>query len=191
MSIGFKHKAVGSLHSLSRYTWEAQLRVAGQKQPLDSLGWKLLVELQKNARLSYAELGRRVGLSTPAVAERVRRMEDEGIIRAYRADVNPMMVGLPITAFIRLSVVGDVLVKLTARVRSMAEIIECHRGTGEDSFILKVNVVTVEHLKDVIDRLTPYGTTSTSLVLSSIIDRNLLSPGNLSWSVPRKSGSLK
>jgi Lrp/AsnC family leucine-responsive transcriptional regulator len=147
--------------------------------------------LQKNGRLSFAELGRRVGLSTPAVAQRVRRMEDEGIIRAYRADVSPLSVGLPITAFIRMSVVGNVLVKLTARVQSMPEIIECHRGTGEDSFILKVNVVSVEHLKDVIDRLTPYGTTSTSLVLTSIIDRNLLGPANLNWPAPRKPGVSK
>ena len=154
---------------------------AAKEKLLDALGWKLLTELQKDARVSFAELGRRVGLSTPAVAQRVRRMEDEGIIRAYRADISPLSVGLPITAFIRISVVGNVLLKLTARVRSMAEIVECHRGTGEDSFILKVNVVSVEHLKDVIDRLTPYGTTSTSLVLGTIADRNLLGPANLNW----------
>jgi Lrp/AsnC family leucine-responsive transcriptional regulator len=154
---------------------------------LDSLGWKLLTELQKDGRISFAELGRRVGLSTPAVAQRVRRMEDEGIIRAYRADISPLSVGLPITAFIRMSVVGNVLVKLTQRVRSMPEIVECHRGTGEDSFILKVNVVSVEHLQDVIDRLTPFGTTSTSLVLASIVERNLLGPENLNWPPPQKT----
>jgi Lrp/AsnC family leucine-responsive transcriptional regulator len=154
---------------------------------LDSLGWKLLTELQKDGRISFAELGRRVGLSTPAVAQRVRRMEDEGIIRAYRADISPLSVGLPITAFIRMSVVGNVLVKLTQRVRSMPEIVECHRGTGEDSFILKVNVVSVEHLQDVIDRLTPFGTTSTSLVLASIVERNLLGPENLNWPPQQKT----
>ena len=153
---------------------------------LDPLGWKLLVELQTDARISFAELGRRVGLSTPAVAERVRRMEDEGIIRAYRAEIDPSSVGLPITAFIRMSIVGNVLEKLTERVHAMPEIVECHRGTGEDSFILKVNVVSVEQLKDVIDRLTPFGTTSTSLVLSSLIERNLLSPLNLQWADSRK-----
>ncbi len=156
---------------------------------LDPLGWKLLVELQTDARISFAELGRRVGLSTPAVAERVRRMEDEGIIRAYRAEIDPSSVGLPITAFIRMSIVGNVLAKLTERVHAMPEIVECHRGTGEDSFILKVNVVSVEQLKDVIDRLTPFGTTSTSLVLSSLIERNLLSPLNLQWADSRKPGS--
>ncbi len=163
----------------------------GNEKLLDQLGWKLLTELQKDGRISFAELGRRVGLSTPAVAQRVRRMEDKGIIRAYRADISPLSVGLPITAFIRMSVVGNVLAKLTARVRSMPEIVECHRGTGEDSFILKVNVVSVEHLKDVIDRLTPYGTTSTSLVLTSIIEKNLLGPENLNWPPARKAGSLQ
>jgi Lrp/AsnC family leucine-responsive transcriptional regulator len=156
---------------------------------LDPLGWKLLVELQTDARISFAELGRRVGLSTPAVAERVRRMEDEGIIRAYRAEIDPSSVGLPITAFIRMSIVGNVLAKLTERVHAMPEIVECHRGTGEDSFILKVNVVSVEQLKDVIDRLTPFGTTSTSLVLSSLIERNLLSPQNLEWAGSCKPGA--
>ncbi len=140
----------------------------GQDRLLDEIGWKILMELQENARLSFAELGRRVGLSTPAVAQRVRRLEDEGIIKAYRAEVDPVKVGLPILAFIRMNIVGNVLVKLTAQVQEMPEIVECHRSTGEDSFILKVHVVTVEQLRDVIDKLTPYGTTSTSLVLSSI-----------------------
>jgi len=156
---------------------------------LDSLGWKILTELQKDARVSFAELGRRVGLSTPAVAQRVARLEDAGIIRAYRAEISPAHVGLPITAFVRMSIVGDVLAKLTARVRSMPEVVECHRSTGEDSFILKVNVVSVEHLKDVIDHLTPYGTTSTSLVLTSIVEKNLLGPENLNWPAPQKPAS--
>jgi Lrp/AsnC family leucine-responsive transcriptional regulator len=164
------------------------LSKSDREKLLDPLGWKLLTELQADARISFAELGRRVGLSTPAVAERVRRMEDEGIIRAYRAEIDPSSVGLPITAFIRMSIVGNVLAKLTERVHAMPEIVECHRGTGEDSFILKVNVVSVEQLKDVIDRLTPFGTTSTSLVLSSLIERNLLSPQNLEWAGSRKQG---
>jgi len=164
------------------------LTETAKEKLLDPLGWKLLTELQKDGRIPFAELGRRVGLSTPAVAQRVRRMEDEGIIRAYRAEISPLAVGLPISAFIRMSVVGNVLVKLTQRFRSMPEIVECHRGTGEDSFILKVNVVSVEHLQDVIDRLTPFGTTSTSLVLASIIERNQLGPENLIWP-PQKTGT--
>lgn len=146
---------------------------------IDSLGWKLLVAIQENARLSFAQLGRLAGLSTPAVAQRIRRMEDQGIIRGYRAELDPARVGLPVTAFIRMSITGDVLAKLTLQVRRMPEVVECHRTTGEDSFILKVHVASVEHLKDVIDRLTPYGMPSTSIVLSSIVNSNVISPENL------------
>jgi len=134
---------------------------------LDQIGWNLLHELQLNGRLSYAELGRRVGLTTPAVVERVKRMEEAGIINGYHADINPLSVGMPITAFIRMSVVGDVFTRVTTAIKSMPEIVECHRGTGADSFIMKVHVRSVEHLESLIDRLTPYGTTSTSIVLSS------------------------
>ena len=162
---------------------------SAKEKHLDPLGWKMLIELQKDARISFAELGRRVGLSTPAVALRVRRMEDEGIILAYRAEISPSHVGLPITAFIRMSIVGDVLPRLTAQLRSMTEIVECYRGTGVDSFIMKVNVISVEHLNHVIDCLTPFGTTSTSLILGSVVEKNLLGPENLKWPVKSKADS--
>src|SRR6266852_2107170 len=107
---------------------------------LDQIGWKLLNELQINGRLSYAELGRRVGLTTPAVVERVKRMEEAGIIVGYPADIDPMRVGMPITAFIRMSVVGDVFSRITSAVKNFPEVVECHRGTGAGSFIMKVHV---------------------------------------------------
>src|SRR5207302_11287306 len=138
---------------------------------LDQIGWKLLQELQINGRLSYAELGRRVGLTSPAVVERVKRMEEAGIIVGYHADIDPMKVGMPITAYIRLSVVGDVYTRITAVVKNSPEVVECHRGTGADSFIMKVHVRSVEHLESLIDRLTPFGTTSTSIVLSSPVQQ--------------------
>jgi len=138
---------------------------------LDPIGRRLLHELQVNGRLSYAELGRRVGLTTPAVVERVKRMEEAGIIVGYHADLDPMKVGMPISAFIRMSVVGDVFSKITAVIRSCPEVVECHRGTDADSFIMRVHVRSVEHLESLIDRLTPYGTTSTSIVLSSPVQR--------------------
>jgi len=134
---------------------------------LDDLGWRLLHELQANARVSFAELGRRVGLSVPAVTERVRKMEDAGIIAGYRATIDLARIGLPIQAFIRMSIVGDVFTRITTAVKAMPEVLECHRGTGADSFIMKVAVASVEHLEALIDRLTPFGTTSTSIVLSS------------------------
>ncbi len=141
---------------------------------LDQIGWKLLHELQINGRLSYAELGRRVGLTTPAVVERVKRMEEAGIIVGYHADIDPMKVGMPITAFIRMSVVGDVFTRITAVVKNSPEVVECHRGTGADSFIMKVHVRSVEHLEALIDRLTPFGTTSTSIVLSSPVEKRAI-----------------
>jgi Lrp/AsnC family transcriptional regulator, leucine-responsive regulatory protein len=138
---------------------------------LDDVGWRILHELQCNARLSFAELGRRVGLSVPAVTERVRKLEEAGIITGYRAEVDRSKVGLPIHAFIRMSVVGDVFNRVVAAVKAMPEVLECHRGTGADSFTMKVAVASVAHLESLIDRLTPFGTTSTSIVLSSPVTR--------------------
>ena len=141
---------------------------------LDAIGWRILAELQANARISYAELGRRVGLTTPAVSERVRRLEESGVIAGYRTEVDPAKVGLPITAFIRMSIVGDVSNALVALVRELPEGVECHKGTGGDSFSLKVTVRSVAHLEELIDRLIPFGTTSTSIVLSSPVERRTI-----------------
>jgi len=141
---------------------------------LDARGWALLRELQLDARLSFAELGRRVGLSTPAVAERVRNLEAAGVITGYRAGLDLKKLGLPILAMIRISAVGDVLPRITSVVRSMPEVLECHRGTGADSFTMKVAVSSVAHLETLIDRLTPFGTTSTSIVLSSPVEKRLI-----------------
>jgi len=138
---------------------------------LDKIGWHILEELQKDGRISYAELGRRVGLTLPAVAERIRKMEDVGIITGFRAEVDPAKIGLPITAFIRISVVGDVFSWVARSVVSMPEVLECHRGTGADSFTLKVVVESVQHLESLIDKLTPFGTTSTSIVLSTLVKK--------------------
>jgi Lrp/AsnC family transcriptional regulator, leucine-responsive regulatory protein len=136
---------------------------------LDEISWHVLEELQKNARISFAELGRRVGLTLPAVAERVRKLEDAGIITGFRAELDPAKIGLPIAAFIRISVVGDVFARIAKAVREMPEVLECHRGTGADSFTLKVAVESVQHLERLIDKLTPFGTTSTSIVLSTLV----------------------
>jgi len=100
-----------------------------------------------------------------------------------------LQVGLPITAFIRMSIVGDVLPRITAQLRSMTEIVECYRGTGVDSFIMKVHVISVEHLNHVIDCLTPYGTTSTSVVLGAVVEKSQLGPENLEWPVKSKPDS--
>ena len=143
--------------------------VAGQ---LDPLSWKILVELQADARLSYAELGRRVGLSTPGAAERVRKLESAGVIQGYTAMIDLAKIGLGIAAFIRIRLTGgeSLARKLTAAAEKMPEILECHRCTGDESFILKVRVESIQHLQRLIDTLTPYGMTSTSLILSSPVE---------------------
>jgi Lrp/AsnC family leucine-responsive transcriptional regulator len=143
---------------------------------LDAIGWRILGELQENARLSFAELGRRVGLSIPAVTERVHRMEDAGIIECYRTEVGLAEVGFPITAFVRLSMIGDVYARLVALLREIPEISECHRVTGGDSFVMKVHVSSITHLEKLLDRFTPFGSTTTTLVLSTLIPRRAVEP---------------
>jgi len=143
---------------------------------LDTLGWKILDELQRDARLSYSELGRRIGLSTPAVRERVTRMEEAGIITGYHALVDPRSVGYAVTAFVRITITGDerTAQRLAATVTDLPEVLECHRCTGDHAFILKIEARSVEHLEKLIDRLTAFGMTSTSIVLSSPLRRSIL-----------------
>ena len=141
---------------------------------IDEIDRKILKELQQDARLSYAELGRRVGLTTPAVIERVRKLEDSGVIAGYRADIDTAKVGLPITAFVRMSITGVDYSHIIEVAEQSNEVLECHRGTGGDSFIMKVAVSSVEHLQELIDRLVPYGITTTTIVLSSPVKRRII-----------------
>src|ERR1043165_6669116 len=112
---------------------------------IDEIDWKILKELQINARISFAELGRRVGLTTPAVIERVRKLEDAKIITGYRVEIDTAKVGLPITAFIRMSITGVDYSHIIEVAEQSGEILECHRGTGGDSFIMKIAVSSVKH----------------------------------------------
>ena len=141
---------------------------------MDEIDRKVLRELQQDARISYAELGRRVGLTTPAVIERVRKLEDSGVITGYRAEIDPAKVGLPITAFVRMSITGVDYSHIIEVAEESNEVLECHRGTGGDSFIMKVAVSSVEHLQQIIDKLTPYGITTTAIVLSSPVKRRVI-----------------
>ena len=141
---------------------------------LDEIDRKLIFLLQEDARTSYAELGRQVGLTTPAVIERVRKLEDSGIIAGYRADIDTAKVGLPILAFVRMSITGVDYGHIIEVAKSSDEVLECHRGTGQDSFIMKIAVSSVEHLQEMIDRLTPYGITTTTIVLSSPVKRRTI-----------------
>ena len=143
---------------------------------MDSAGWHLLEALQEDARLSYTELGQRVGLSAPAVAERVRRMEEAGIISGYHAEINRSKLGFPITAIIRMSTFpGDRCTRFTASVQALPEVLECSRVTGGDSMIIKVMASSVEHLETLIDYLSEQGNITTSMVLSTPVPRRVMS----------------
>lgn len=141
---------------------------------IDEIDWKILLELQKDARTSYAELSRRIGLTTPAIIERIRKLEDARVIMGYRVEIDTAKVGLPITAFVRMSISGVDYSHIVEVAKESKEVLECHRGTGGDSFILKVAVASIEHLQVIIDKLTPYGITTTSIVLSSPVKSRIL-----------------
>lgn len=153
---------------------------------LDETGWELLCALQENARASYAELGRRVGLTAPAVADRVRRLEAAGIITGYHATLNPAKLGLGLTAIMRFQAPNQTFERTFPAIRSCPEIIECHRVTGDDCMMLTAVVSSVEHLQELISRLAPYGTSNTSIVLSSPLHHGVIGPAAL---LPRQQES--
>lgn len=153
---------------------------------IDDIDCAILAELQANARIAFAELGRRVGLSTPAVIERVRRLEESHVIQGYRAVVDPAKVGLPVRAFIKVTVAGDKLVKFAAIVQNLPEVLECHRVTGAESFMVQVAVRDVRHMEQVIDSMMPYVATNTSMVLASPVAWNSVLPATQYGKQPRK-----
>jgi Lrp/AsnC family leucine-responsive transcriptional regulator len=144
---------------------------AGTIEPLDDTNRRILAELQTDARVSRAELGRRVGLSSPAVADRVARLEGAGVIRGYRAEVDPRALGYSLTAVIRIRPAPRQLGKLAQLVPTIPEVVECERTTGEDCYVMKAHVRDVEHLESVIDTLAVYGQTTTAIVQSAPVPR--------------------
>jgi Lrp/AsnC family transcriptional regulator, leucine-responsive regulatory protein len=145
--------------------------------PLDPTNRLILAQLQRDARLSLAELGRRVGLSSPAVAERLQRLEQTGTITGYRAEVDPRALGLALSAIIRIRPSPGQIQNVSELAQRTPEVVECHRVTGEDCFYMKLHVRSVEHLEEVIDRFTPYGQTTTSIIQSSPVERRGLELG--------------
>ncbi len=138
---------------------------------MDSYGRKLLAELQANARLSVAELARRIGLSPTATTERLKQMEEIGIIHGYTIDIDREALGLEVMAFIRMSCGGQNYHRLLEYVQTLEEVRECHHLTGGDDFLLKVTTTTMADLEALIEALLPYGNPVTSLVLSSPVER--------------------
>jgi Lrp/AsnC family transcriptional regulator, leucine-responsive regulatory protein len=141
--------------------------VPSNQNQLDDTDRRLLAELQADARLSLAELGRRVGLSAPSVADRLRRLEETGVILGYRADVDPRALGYDLSAVLRVRPDARQLPKLAKIAAETPEVTECQRVTGDDCFVMKLHVRDVHHLEEVLDRFTPYGRTTTSIVQSS------------------------
>ena len=145
------------------------------KLELDAMDAKILDILQADARTTLAEIGRRIHLSQPAVAERVRRMEGAGVIAGYHARVNTIALGYHITAFVRVARrAHETPVEVVAA--QIPEIVECHSITGDDCSIVKVVAKSVAELERAIHELTRCGITSTSLILSSSIERKALRP---------------
>jgi Lrp/AsnC family leucine-responsive transcriptional regulator len=138
---------------------------------LDNYGRKLLGELQMNARLSLAELGRRIGLSPSATAERMKQMEEAGILHGYTVEIDREALGLEVMAFIRMSCGGQHYHRLLEYVQTLEEVRECHHLTGDDDFLLKVTTASMGDLEALIEALLAYGNPVTSLVLSTPVER--------------------
>jgi Lrp/AsnC family leucine-responsive transcriptional regulator len=143
---------------------------------IDAIDCKILAELQRNARLPFAELARRVGLSNPSVIERVRKLEETKVITGYRAEVDPAKVGFPVRAIIKVSIAGDKLMIFAAHSKRLPEVLECHRVTGSESYIVQVAVRDVLHLEQTIDSMMPYVSTDTSMILASPVSRGCVMP---------------
>ena len=141
---------------------------------LDEIGRNLLMALQEDARLSYAELGRRIGLSPAATAERLRRLEEAGIITGYRVEIDREAIGLPVLAIVRLSCDGVKYRPFLKAVQTMERGIECHHVAGGDAFILKVVAESVEELGRVVEKLLDFGVPTTSIAFSSPVARRTL-----------------
>jgi Lrp/AsnC family transcriptional regulator, leucine-responsive regulatory protein len=137
------------------------------KVDLDPVNVRLLDELSRNPRITMSELARRLGMSSPAVTDRVQRLEANGIITGYRVDLDPRALGWPVAAFVRIRPGPGQLTRIAELAQNTPEVVECHRITGEDCFLLKVFVTEIDKLEDVLDRFLMYGQTTSSIVQSS------------------------
>ena len=131
----------------------------------------MLEELQADGRLGIAELGRRVGMSAPAVAERVQRLERAGVIAGYHAELDPRAVGFPVAAIVRIRPGARPAARIPEIARETPEVAECYRITGEDCYLFRLHLRSLDELEEVLDRFTPYGLTTTSIIHSSPVPR--------------------
>ena len=145
---------------------------------LDNTDWKILTELQRDARLSFAELGRRVGLSSPAVQERVRRLEDAGVIEGYHVKVNAKKVGLPIMSWTRLvDLQGKYNIEQVAEIaKTTPEILNCYHLIGQDEYLLQIVATSVEHLELVLQKFTEHCQSISSIVIKASVSNRPIQP---------------
>ena len=141
------------------------------KGDLDEKDWIIIHLIQSSARVSFTEMGRRAGLSPPAAAERLRRLEDAGIVLGYHARINPAHLGLGMLALIEMRVSRSEYPRFQKAIQKLAWILECHHVAGRASFYLKVAVPDSAGLELLIGHLSQFGETATSLVLSTVLDR--------------------
>jgi Lrp/AsnC family leucine-responsive transcriptional regulator len=142
---------------------------------LDPTNRLLLAELQADGRMSLAELGRRIGLSSPAVAERLRRLQDEGVITGFRAEVDPRRLGLSLGVILRIRPAPRQLAAVADLARDTPEVVECHRVTGDDCYVMTAYVRDVVHLEELIDAFAAYGQTTSAIMQSSPVSRRAVS----------------
>lgn len=138
-----------------------------EKSLLDELNVRLLTELSADPRLRTTELARRLGVSAPTVRERVARLEESGVIRGYRLEVDPAAVGLPVAAWVRLRPGPGQIPRIIDLAERTPEVVECHRISGEDCFLMRVQVSAIAGLEDVLDKFLVHGQTTSSFIVST------------------------
>lgn len=143
---------------------------------IDSLNWKILKCLQANARQSNVAIGKLVGISSPAVSERIKKMEDAGIIQGYKTSVSPLDVGYQLKALITLRAFMGMLKPFLEKVKTYDEVLNCYRITGNENIVMEVVFKNQKHLENFIDQLIVYGETKTQIVLSHVIKYNEVKP---------------
>ena len=148
-------------------------RLRYESGPLDAVDARIVAALADNARISVADLSRQVGLSSPSVSERLKRLEEAGVIQGYTVRLNPEALGLPLAAWLRIRPVPGQLRKVAEILGGLPEIVECDRVTGEDCFIARAYVRSVEDLEALIDEIIPYAMTNTAIIQSSPVPRRL------------------
>jgi Lrp/AsnC family leucine-responsive transcriptional regulator len=147
----------------------------------DDRNVEMLRLLRDNPRMGTAELARRVGMSAPAVRERVLRLEEAGVIAGYKLELDPAALGYPVCAYVRVRPAPGQLPKVASLAKRLPQVVECHRVTGEDCFVMKVHLPTLDRLDVILDQFLALGQTTTSIVQSTPVPaRGLPLPGSLS-----------